>query len=83
MSLPRRALLRLAAGAAALPAVMRIASAQAYPARPLRVIVGFAPGGGTDIMARLMGQWLSERLGQQFVELSPNVGDGRDQAAAV
>ena len=64
---PRRRFLRLAAGAAALPAVSRIAHAQAYPSRPVRIIVGFAPGGATDIMARLIGQWLSERFGQQFV----------------
>jgi tripartite-type tricarboxylate transporter receptor subunit TctC len=67
MKLPRRNFLHLIAGAAALPAVSRIATAQAYPARPVRIIVGFAPGGGTDITARLIGQWLSERLGQQFV----------------
>ncbi|HEY1364975.1 MAG TPA: tripartite tricarboxylate transporter substrate binding protein, partial [Xanthobacteraceae bacterium] len=65
MKLPRRNFLHLVAGAAALPAVSRIAKAQAYPSRPVRIIVGFAPGGGTDITARLMGQWLSERLGQQ------------------
>src|SRR6266481_4557577 len=59
--------LHLAAGAAALPAVSRFAWAQAYPARPVRWVVGFPAGGTTDIMARLMGQWLSERLGQQFV----------------
>jgi hypothetical protein len=67
MKLPRRQFLHLVAGAAALPAVSRIAWAQAYPTRPVRIIVGFAPAGGTDIMARLIGQWLSERLGQQFV----------------
>ena len=67
MKLPRRNFLHLAAGAAALPAVSRIASAQAYPTRPVRIIVGFAPSGATDIMARLIGQWLSERLGQQFI----------------
>ena len=67
MNLPRRRFLHLVAGAVALPAVSRIAWAQAYPTRPVRVIVPFAPAGTTDIAARLMGQWLSERLGQQFV----------------
>ena len=67
MKLPRRTFLHLAAGAAALPAVSRIARAQVYPTRPVRLIVPFAAGGGTDITARVMGQWLSERLGQQFV----------------
>ena len=67
MNLPRRSFLHLAAGAAALPAVSRIAWAQAYPARPIRCIVGYAAGGGTDIFVRLLGQSLSERLGQPFV----------------
>jgi tripartite-type tricarboxylate transporter receptor subunit TctC len=68
MKLPhRRQFLHLAAGAAALPAVSRFAWAQAYPSRPVRLIVPLAPGGASDITARLIGQWLSERLGQQFV----------------
>jgi tripartite-type tricarboxylate transporter receptor subunit TctC len=68
MKLPhRRQFLHLAAGAAALPAVSRVASAQTYPTRPVRIVVGFAAGGLADILARLMGQWLSERLGQSFV----------------
>jgi tripartite-type tricarboxylate transporter receptor subunit TctC len=68
MKLHRRYFLHLAAaGAAALPAVARIAEAQSYPSRPVHIIVGFAAGGPTDILARLIGQWLSERLGQPFV----------------
>jgi tripartite-type tricarboxylate transporter receptor subunit TctC len=75
MKLPRRNFLHLAAGAAALPAVSRFASAQVYPSRPVRLLVGFAAGGGVDIVARLIGQWLSERLGQQFIiENRPGAG---------
>jgi tripartite-type tricarboxylate transporter receptor subunit TctC len=84
MKLPRRQFLHLAAGAAALPALSRIARAQAYPTRPVRIIVGFAPGGATDIMARLIGQWLSERLDQQFViENRPGAGGNLGTEAVV
>src|SRR5580704_10776395 len=67
MKLPRRRFLHLAAGAAALPAVSRIARADTYPSRPVRLIVGLPAGGNIDIVARVMGQWLSERMGQPFV----------------
>jgi tripartite-type tricarboxylate transporter receptor subunit TctC len=75
MKIPRRAFLHLAAGIPALPALARIAWAQAYPARPARIVVGFPGGTSSDITARLTGQWLSERLGQQFiVENRPGAG---------
>src|SRR5437868_9908627 len=67
MAWSRRQCLQLAAGAAVLPVAPHIACAQAYPARPVRIVVGFPPGGVGDILARLMGRWLSERLGQPFV----------------
>jgi tripartite-type tricarboxylate transporter receptor subunit TctC len=67
MKFQRRRFLQLAAGAAVLPAVSTIAAGQAYPARPIRLIIGYTPGGSADLTARLMGQWLSERLGQPFV----------------
>jgi tripartite-type tricarboxylate transporter receptor subunit TctC len=79
MSLPRRRFLRLVSGAVVLPAMSRIATAQIYPTRPVRIIVGFAAGGSADIVARLMGQWLSERLGQQFV-VENRVGAGTNFA---
>ena len=67
MKLPRRNFLHLAAGAVALSAMSRIARAQAYPTWPVRLIIGYPPGGAADITARLIGQWLSERLGQPFI----------------
>jgi tripartite-type tricarboxylate transporter receptor subunit TctC len=80
MKLPRRNFLHLAAGAAALPAVPRIAWAQAYPSRPVRLIAGFPPGGVLDLFARLIGQWLSERLGQPFI-VENRAGAGGNLAA--
>src|SRR5215472_8445881 len=84
VKLPRRKFLHLAAGVAALPAMPRIASALDYPTRPVHVIVGFAPAGATDICARLVGQRLSERLGQQFItENRPGAGSNIATEAVV
>jgi tripartite-type tricarboxylate transporter receptor subunit TctC len=83
MKLPRRRFLQLAAGAAALPFAPHVAWAQAYPARPVRIVVAFAAGGTTDIVARLIGQWLSERLGQQFIVENRPGGSGNIGTEAV
>jgi tripartite-type tricarboxylate transporter receptor subunit TctC len=83
MKLPRRKFLHLAAGAAALPAVSRFAWAQAYPTRPVHVIVGFTAGNNIDIVARLIGQWLSERLGQPFIIENRPGASGNIAAEAV
>src|SRR5215813_4348452 len=83
MKLPRRNFLHLAASAAALPAMPRLARAQTYPTRPVRLIVGFDAGGAADILARLMGQWLSERLGQQFVIENRSGASGKIAVEAV
>src|SRR5436190_18988316 len=83
MKLPRRQFLHLAAGAAAASAVTRTAWAQTYPARPVKIIVSFAAGGPTDILARLTAQWLSERLGQQFVVENRPGGGGNIGTEAV
>jgi tripartite-type tricarboxylate transporter receptor subunit TctC len=83
MELPRRQFLRLASGTAALPAVSRFAWAQAYPTRPVHVIVGFTAGNNIDIVARLIGQWLSERLGQPFIIENRPGASGNIAAEAV
>src|SRR5262245_36111465 len=84
MRIPRRKFLHLAAGAAALAHRPRIARAQSYPTRPVRIVVGFTPAGATDILARLIGQWLTERLGQTFVvENRPGAGSNIGTEAVV
>jgi tripartite-type tricarboxylate transporter receptor subunit TctC len=84
MKLPRRRFLHLAAGAAALPVTSQLGRAQAYPTRPVRIFVGYAAAGGNDIMARIMGQWLSEKLGQRFIiENRPGAGTNIATEAAL
>jgi tripartite-type tricarboxylate transporter receptor subunit TctC len=84
MTIPRRRFLKFAAGAAALPALPRLAAAQAYPARTVHLIVGYAPAGPADILGRLLGQWLSERMGQTFVvENRPGAGSNIATEAVV
>src|SRR3954454_13759807 len=84
MNVPRRTFCQLLAGAAVLPGLSRMARAQGYPTQPVRIIVGFAAGGPNDILARLMGQWLSERLGQPFViENRPGAGSNIATEAVV
>src|SRR5262245_66622401 len=82
--LPRRNFLHLTAGAAVFSAVSRVARAQGYPSRPVRIIVGFAPGQAIDIVTRMIGQWLSEQLGQQFIiENRPGAGGNIGTEAVV
>src|SRR6187455_2391162 len=83
MKFLRRKFLQLAAGAAVLPAISRFAWAQSYPSRPVRILVGFPPGGPTDLLARIMGQWLSDRLGQPFIVESRPGASGNIAAEAV
>src|SRR5215510_273246 len=84
MKLPRRSFLHLAAGATALPAVPRIAWAQTYPTRPVRLLIGFAAGGTQDVIGRLLGQWLTERLGQQvIIENRPGAASNIAAEAAI
>src|SRR5262245_24446862 len=84
MKLARRQILQMAAGAAAVTVLLHFAREQTYPTRPVRLIVPFGSGGGTDIVARLIGQWLSERLGQQFViENRPGAGGNLGTEAVV
>src|SRR5580704_2912625 len=80
MHLPRRQFLRLAIAAVALPAASRFAVAESYPTRPVRIVSGYPPGGINDLYARLIGQWLSERLGQQFI-VENRTGAGGNLAA--
>src|SRR5262245_2401039 len=84
MNLPRRQFLHLAAGAAALPGMSRLATAQTYPTRPVRLLIGFAPGGTQDVIGRLLGQWLMERLGQQvIIENRPGAASNIAAEAAI